>query len=84
LPVRKLSAREIYRDLRQKILIRDPGYRPGDRLPSQNELAGLYEVSRGTIVAAMLLLSNEGLVQGRGGAGTWVLGEESAAEDYLP
>lgn len=76
MPVRKLSAREIYRDLRQKIADRDPGYRPGQRLPSQRELADLYGVSRGTIVSAMLLLSEDELVQGRGGAGTYVLASD--------
>jgi len=83
-PARKLSAVQIYEDLRSRILRRDDGHRPGDRLPSQGELADLYSVHRSTISRAMMLLAHDGLVHGRGGAGTWVLGEERPAEDYLP
>jgi len=79
-PARRLTAREIYEDLRDRIRMRERGYREGDRLPSQTELAELYSVHRSTISRAMMLLAHDGLVQGRGGAGTEVLGP---GDDYL-
>lgn len=73
MPVQRMSSSEIYMDLRSRILRREGGYRTGDRLPSQQELADLYSVHRATISRAMLLLAHDGLIQGRGGAGTYVL-----------
>jgi len=45
-----MSAAQIYTDLRDRILAHEEGYRPGDRLPSQTELAELapaVDVGRG-------------------------------------
>jgi len=72
-PAIPMSAAQIYTDLRDRILAHEEGYRPGDRLPSQTELAELYSVHRATISRAMMLLAHDGLVIGRGGAGTYVL-----------
>lgn len=74
-----MSADEIYADLRTRILRRDEGHRPGDRLPSQDELAALYSVSVATISRAVRLLKHDRLVRTRGGAGTFVVG----VDDYL-
>lgn len=71
-PALPMSSSEIYRDLRDRIVRGEAGYRPGDKLPTQAELAELYSVHRATISRAILLLSHEGLVAGRGGAGTFV------------
>ena len=76
MPVHRMSSNEIYLDLRARILQREEGYRTGDRLPSQQELAALYSVHRATISRAMLLLAHDGLVQGYGGAGTVVTASE--------
>lgn len=81
-----MSADDIYQDLRARILRRDDGHRPGDRLPKQEELADLYAVSVATVQRAVRLLKHDGLVRTRGGAGTVVVGVPDAdapAEDYL-
>ncbi len=46
----------------------------GTRLPAERTLAGALIVSRGTAVAAYDLLVADGLVERRGGSGTYVLG----------
>lgn len=71
-PAVPMSSNAIYLDLRERIQRREAGYQPGDKLPTQAELADLYSVHRATIARAILLLSHEGLVVGRGGAGTFV------------
>lgn len=71
-PAQPMSSNAIYQDLRERILRADDGYKPDDRLPTQDELADLYSVSRATISRAMLLLSHDRLVYSRGGAGTFV------------
>lgn len=71
-PAVPMSSNAIYQDLRDRILRGEAGYRPGEKLPTQGELADLYSVHRATISRAILLLSHEGLVVGRGGAGTFV------------
>lgn len=47
-------------------------YGPGDRLPSQPELASRYGVARETVKAALRLLRNEGLIVSQQGSGTFV------------
>lgn len=71
-PAVPMSSNDIYRDLRERIRRGEAGYQAGDKLPTQAELAELYSVHRATISRAILLLSHEGLVVGRGGAGTYV------------
>ncbi|WP_106815213.1 aminotransferase-like domain-containing protein [Microbacterium timonense] len=60
-------------------LIRGGELRPGDRLPAERALAGAIAVSRGTVVAAYALLSEEELVERRQGSGTRVAGHLAAA-----
>lgn len=45
---------------------------PGDRLPSEAELCDRFDVSRMTARQAMQLVSNQGLIDRRRGAGTFV------------
>ncbi len=47
-------------------------YAPDGRLPSETELAEEFDVSRATVRSALALLSAEGLVKRRHGAGTFV------------
>jgi DNA-binding GntR family transcriptional regulator len=63
---------EIAADIKAKISERKPGYRPGDQLPKQPELAEEYGVHRVTIARAIALLAAEGLVVSRGRRGTYV------------
>ncbi|WP_188194876.1 winged helix-turn-helix domain-containing protein [Nonomuraea sp. SYSU D8015] len=50
-------------------------FQPGDRLPSERELAATYQVSRATVREAVALLQEEGRVQVRHGSGTFVAGD---------
>lgn len=52
--------------------IAEKRWRSGDLLPSETQLCREYGVSRGTVVKAVELLLNEGLVQRRQGVGTFV------------
>ncbi|MGH3478139.1 MAG: GntR family transcriptional regulator [Nocardioidaceae bacterium] len=56
--------------LRAAILTRT--YPPGDKLPSQNELAETYGVARMTIQQALRTLREEGLIVSRQGSGVFV------------
>lgn len=47
-------------------------YQPGDRLPSQNELAERYDVARETVKAALRALRDERLIVTRQGSGAFV------------
>ena len=47
-------------------------YRPGDRLPSEPELASAYGVSRPTIREVLRSLEGDGLVRRVHGVGTFV------------
>jgi GntR family transcriptional regulator len=48
------------------------GYRPGDRLPAEPELAAAYRVSRATMREALQRLEGEGVVRRVHGVGTFV------------
>lgn len=52
--------------------IRDAGLKPGDKLPSQNEIMSHYRVSQSTVRQALLNLSNQGLVVAYHGKGLFV------------
>lgn len=49
-------------------------FRPGDRLPSEADLAARFGVHRNTVREALARLGREGLVAARRGAGSFVLG----------
>jgi DNA-binding transcriptional regulator YhcF (GntR family) len=56
--------------LRAAILTRK--FSPGDQLPSGNDLARTYGVSRGTVQDALRVLRSEGLIVSRQGSGVYV------------
>jgi DNA-binding transcriptional MocR family regulator len=60
-------------------LIEGGELRPGDRLPAERSLASAISVSRGTVVAAYTLLSEDELVERRQGSGTRVAGHNGTA-----
>jgi GntR family transcriptional regulator len=53
-------------------LIDEGAYRPGERLPSENELAAQLGISRPTLREALLNLEQEGIVIRRHGVGTFI------------
>ncbi len=61
--------------------IEDGRYAPGDRLPSERELADDFGVSRPTIRDAMIALEFQGMVEARQGSGVYVKAAPQIAED---
>ncbi|MBO9708438.1 MAG: FadR family transcriptional regulator [Caulobacter sp.] len=61
--------------------IGDGRYSPGDRLPSERELADDFGVSRPTIRDAMIALEFQGLVEARQGSGVYVNAQAQPADD---
>lgn len=66
------TSRRIADELREAILSND--FAPGSVLPSESQLAARYGASRGTIRAALMLLSGHGLVEVVPGRGRRVVG----------
>lgn len=52
--------------------MQDGTFKPGDKLPTENALCGLFQVSRQTTRQALGLLAAEGLVECRRGSGSYV------------
>ena len=70
-PIKKVNVGQMVFDQMQELLIRGE-WKPGDRLPSENELADMFNVSRITIRQALQKLSVLGLVETRFGEGSFV------------
>ena len=67
-----------------RVLIRDGLLSPGQKLPSERELANRFQVSRASLREAIRALESEGLVVIRAGAGTFVSEDGfDAARDVL-
>ncbi|MBO5246897.1 MAG: GntR family transcriptional regulator, partial [Eubacterium sp.] len=66
---KKLKYVDICEDLRNQIL--EVKIRPGDKLPSENELSATYGVSRQTVRKALEILQNEGYIYAEHGRGTF-------------
>ncbi|MFB9183279.1 winged helix-turn-helix domain-containing protein [Dactylosporangium sucinum] len=64
------ASQQIANVLRAAILTRR--FQPGERLPSQNELAERYGVARETVKSALRILRDERLVVSRQGSGAFV------------
>ena len=77
-PVRKL-----YQQIARQIAaaIAAGRYAPGDKLPSERELADDFGVSRPTIRDAMIALEFQGLVEARQGSGVYVNAAPQTPED---
>lgn len=57
--------------------LKEGRYKPGDKLPGENTLAEQFDVSRGTLRQAMLLLQEDGLISNHQGKGNIVLSNQS-------
>jgi DNA-binding GntR family transcriptional regulator len=68
--VRRSLRHSLAEELREQILA--GRWRPGDRLPSEPELARRRTVSRSSMRAAITMLEEEGFVSRRHGSGTYV------------
>jgi GntR family transcriptional regulator len=78
------SRRPLFVQVRARIVsvLRD-AYRPGDRLPSEPELAAAYGVSRPTIREVLRSLEGDGVVRRVHGVGTFVVRIEPAITSQL-
>ncbi|MDR3120527.1 MAG: FadR family transcriptional regulator [Clostridiales bacterium] len=61
---------QVYEQLREQLLAGE--WRPDDKLPSENELAALFGVSRVTVRQALQRMAAQGLLETRLGEGTFV------------
>jgi GntR family transcriptional repressor for pyruvate dehydrogenase complex len=75
-PVQIQSATDLVFE-RLQALILDQSLRPGERLPSEPELAEALQVGRSTLREAKKALIARGLLESRGRAGTFVVGPPS-------
>lgn len=73
---RHLTYRQIADDLAERVKTGE--YEPGARLPTYEELAALYSVSRSTAQRAIVLLEDRGVVRGHQGRGVFVEDEPAS------
>lgn len=67
-PVRQIPAHELVLDQMRRSMELGQ-FRPGDRLPTERDLAEMLDVSRTTVRAAVAVLEREGLISVRRGRG---------------
>jgi len=79
------DAQKLYQQIARTIAasIEDGRYAPGDRLPSERELADDFSVSRPTIRDAMIALEFQGLVEARQGSGVYVKAAPQISADAV-
>lgn len=63
--------------------LKEGKYKPGDKLPGENILAEQFQVSRGTLRQAMLLLQEDGLISNHQGKGNIVLSNQDTTVNGL-
>lgn len=66
---KKLKYYDLMEDLRKQIIVGE--IKPGEKLPSENQLSAEYEVSRQTVRKALQILQNEGYIYAEHGRGTF-------------
>jgi DNA-binding FadR family transcriptional regulator len=73
-PFQAVAAQRLYEQVAEQVtdLVARGEFKPGDRLPPERDLAKMLAVSRPTVREAMIALEIAGLVEVRGGAGTFV------------
>jgi GntR family transcriptional repressor for pyruvate dehydrogenase complex len=76
------DTRKLYQQVASTVMasIMSGKYKPGDRLPSERDLAAAFKVSRPTIREAMISLKIRGLAESRHGSGIYVTGKQEAHE----
>ncbi|TCD13363.1 FCD domain-containing protein [Oricola cellulosilytica] len=80
-----MTARRRYREiadrLRAEIVAR--GYRPGDRILTERQIAEVFDVPRSVVREAVMMLEIEGFVEVRKGSGIYLLVEPGARSGDL-
>jgi GntR family transcriptional repressor for pyruvate dehydrogenase complex len=76
------DTRKLYQQVASTIMasITSGQYKPGERLPSERDLATAFKVSRPTIREAMIALEIRGLAEARHGSGIYVTDQLPAPE----
>lgn len=89
-PLSRISGVPVYVQIRESLRekIDSASVKPGQRIPSEEELAGWYSVSRMTVRRAIADLSDEGLLYRTHGVGTFVarpqlIRDHSRLTDFL-
>lgn len=84
-PIQKINAVEQVFEQMRTLLI-DGTWHAGDKLPSENELASTFGVSRMTIRQSMQKLKALGLIETRTGSGSYVreINPEDSLQDLIP
>lgn len=67
-PVRQIAAHELVLDQMRRSM-ESGQFRPGDRMPTEREMAEMLDVSRTTVRAAVAVLEREGRIEVRRGRG---------------
>lgn len=65
---------QVYEQMRSQII--EGFWKPGDRIPSENDLMKAFDVSRVTVRQAIQKLAGEGLIKTRRGEGSFVLSSD--------
>lgn len=73
-PIAKQIANLIMKNVEMQLLL------PGEKLPTERELAQLLQVSRGTIKAAYQYLEQSNVIRTRQGSGSFVLRDEELSQ----
>jgi DNA-binding FadR family transcriptional regulator len=83
MPVGPQDTPKLYQQIARAIAgaIDNGRYSPGDKLPSERELADEFSVSRPTVRDAMIALEFQGLVEARQGSGVYVKAAPRMVED---
>lgn len=83
--IEAVKVRRLYLDVANQIenLIKSGQIKPGERLPSERNLAASFEVSRPTIREAMIALEIAGLVEIRTGSGIYVVAPKAYPGELL-
>ena len=63
--------------------IKEGEYKVGDKLPTEQELIKIFNVSRNTIREAIQSLTNSGILEKRQGNGTYVVAQERLEVDFF-
>jgi DNA-binding GntR family transcriptional regulator len=71
MPIPK-SVAQVVALLTDRITSKKPGYKPGDKLPTYEQLMDELPASRATLGRAIRELKNSGLLVGMRGGGVWV------------
>ena len=76
---RKISRKALYVEVIDFLLddIKDGQYPPGSKLPSEDQLAREFSVSRVTLREALRVLEDDGVIVRRHGSGTFVLDKKA-------